>query len=125
MTTPTTLTFVYVASSIHLISIVALTNDCSTHLNADNYLLWRDQITPLLICNDLNDHLQKPSLLTDLAIGVTLLKGLVKENIYQILVHELSYCLRKFSYSNTTIYAHTAKVAPSSTLHHWLGHPGL
>ncbi|KAF9673911.1 hypothetical protein SADUNF_Sadunf10G0073100 [Salix dunnii] len=39
------------------ISLAALTNNFSTHLNADNYLLWRDQITPLLICNDLYGHI--------------------------------------------------------------------
>ncbi|KAG6792225.1 hypothetical protein POTOM_001368 [Populus tomentosa] len=57
MTTPTSPSSVFVISSSLSISLVALTNDFSTHLNADNYLLWRDQITHLLICNDLYSHI--------------------------------------------------------------------
>ncbi|KAH8489851.1 hypothetical protein H0E87_025174, partial [Populus deltoides] len=53
MTTPTDPSSISVASSDLPVSLAALTNDFSTHLNTDNYLLWRDQITPLLICNDL------------------------------------------------------------------------
>ncbi|KAG6761713.1 hypothetical protein POTOM_034943 [Populus tomentosa] len=48
---------VSVTSSNLPISLAALTNNFSTHLNSDNYLLWRDQITPLLICNDLYGHI--------------------------------------------------------------------
>ena len=57
MTTPTARSSVFVASSSLLISLAALTNNFSTHLNADNYLLWHDQITPLLIYNDLYGHI--------------------------------------------------------------------
>ncbi|KAG5232741.1 Reverse transcriptase, RNA-dependent DNA polymerase [Salix suchowensis] len=58
MTTPaSSSSSVSVTSSNLPISLAALTNNFSTHLNADNYLLWRDQITPLLICNDLYGHI--------------------------------------------------------------------
>jgi len=57
MTTPTSSSSVFVVSSNLPISLAALTNNFSTHLNVDNYLLWRDQITPLLICNDLYGHI--------------------------------------------------------------------
>jgi len=57
MTTLTDPSSVSVASFDLPISLAALTNNFSTHLNADNYLLWRDQITPLLICNDLYGHI--------------------------------------------------------------------
>ncbi|KAG6756953.1 hypothetical protein POTOM_037252 [Populus tomentosa] len=54
--TPTSSSSSVVSSNLP-ISLAALTNNFSTHLNADNYLLWRDQITPLLICNDLYGHI--------------------------------------------------------------------
>ena len=58
MTTPaSSSSSVSVTSSNLPISLAALTNNFSTHLNSDNYLLWRDQITPLLICNDLYGHI--------------------------------------------------------------------
>ena len=60
----------------------------------------------------------------DLATEVTLLKGLVKDNLYPIPVHALSCSLRKFSCNNATFVAHTAKAGPSSTWHRRLGHPG-
>jgi hypothetical protein len=44
-------------SSALLISLAALTNNFSAYLYVDIYLLWRDQITPLLICNDLYGHI--------------------------------------------------------------------
>jgi hypothetical protein len=44
-------------SSALLISLAALTNNFSAYLYVDIYLLWRDQITPLLICNDLYSHI--------------------------------------------------------------------
>nr|TKS07396.1 hypothetical protein D5086_0000113900 [Populus alba] len=55
--TPTSSSPVSIVSSNLPISLAVLTNNFSTHLNADNYLLWRDQITPLLICNDLYSHI--------------------------------------------------------------------
>jgi len=57
MTTPTSSSSLSVVSFSLPISLVALTNNFSTHLNADNYLLWRDQITPFLIYNDLYGHI--------------------------------------------------------------------
>ncbi|KAL9380568.1 hypothetical protein Peur_026225 [Populus x canadensis] len=57
MTTPTSSSSVSVVSSSLSISLAALTNNFFTHLNANNYLLWRNQITPLLICNDLYGHI--------------------------------------------------------------------
>jgi hypothetical protein len=69
MTTPTSSSSVSVVSSSIPISLAALTNNFSTHLNADNYLLLRDQITPLLICNDLYGHIDG----TDLSPSKTIL----------------------------------------------------
>jgi len=57
MTTPTSSSSLSVVSFSLPISLVALTNNFSTHLNADNYLLWRDQITHFLIYNDLYGHI--------------------------------------------------------------------
>ena len=60
----------------------------------------------------------------DLATGVILLKGPVKDNLYPIPAHALSTSLRKFSCNNATFVAHTTKAAPCSTWHRRLGHPG-
>ncbi|KAF9687712.1 hypothetical protein SADUNF_Sadunf02G0121500 [Salix dunnii] len=56
-----------------------------------------------------------------LAIRVTFLKGLVKDNLNPILAHALFTAFRKFSYNNAI--AHTAKATLYSTWHHLLGHP--
>ncbi|KAG6748891.1 hypothetical protein POTOM_048829 [Populus tomentosa] len=47
----------------------------------------------------------------DLATGVILLKGPVKDNLYPIPAHALSTAFRTFSYNNATFVAHTAKAA--------------
>ena len=60
----------------------------------------------------------------DLATGMTLLKGPVKDNLYPISAHALTTSLRKFSCNNATFVAHTAKVASCSTWHRRLRHPG-
>jgi len=66
-----------ITSSDFPISLAALTNNFSTHLNADNYLLWRDQITPsssamtfMSILMALIRLLQKPFLLTTLLLQI-------------------------------------------------------
>ncbi|KAF9664755.1 hypothetical protein SADUNF_Sadunf16G0051000 [Salix dunnii] len=79
MTTPTSSSsFVSVTSSSLPISLAALTNNFSTHLNADNYLLWRDQITPLLICNDLYGHIDGTGGIKNTLSSTTCAEVLVK-----------------------------------------------
>ena len=60
----------------------------------------------------------------DLATGVILLKGPVKDNLYPIPAHALLASLRKFSCNNAAVVAHTAKAASCSTWHRQLGHRG-
>ena len=87
-----------VTSSGFPISLAALTNNFSTHLNADDYLLWRDQITPsssamtfMSILMALIRLLQKPFLLTTLLLQIqTTLKNMLADlrliNLLQVVL---------------------------------------